>query len=300
MAVLTISASFDATHGTVAQRQSSFYVELSFSGQVQGDFVAGLDDSIIRKQLDLELLMLQGACLDAIVGRATNENIAVYLLMRLRDCPVKSVAVSTGGARVEVQASETIFANWPAELAFRKGVSCLLRRYPDKALVDFTQATQMAPNWPAAHNARGRCLRKLGQLRVALQSFNQAIAIDPSFGEAVRNKANAILDLDGPEAALPIFEEAVRQLPQSALAYNNRGYAFQLARMYEPALIDHDTAIRLDANYEEAHRDRGLALNALGRMEEAETAEATANALTRNVDEVANERAKLVHQPCPD
>jgi len=297
MAILSITNSFVARHGTRNVRQSTFTVELNIRGPLLGEFVVGVDDRDIHARLESEVGMLQETYLDDKLGRATLENIAAFLLMRLQDHPVDSISVAVDGTRVMVMMDELEYETWEAEVAFRRGVSLLVRGEADRALDAFSAATRLAPEWATAYNARGRCLRRLDRIEEALEDFGCAIRNVPSFGEAYRNRANAILELAGAEEALPVFDKAVRLLPWSALAHNNRGYALRLIGKFELALLDHDQAIKLNPQYEEAYRDRAVVLSELGKVHQAKTDITYANELASDTNEIELERMKLVYRP---
>ena len=298
MARLSIRTTFDARHGTVSVRDATFVVVVTVQGPVLGDFVAGVDDVAVSRRLQSEAEALRGKWLDDVCGRATHENLAAFFIAALADIAVAAVSVETGSSRATVYADEVNFHTWPAELAFRRGVSLLLRDRGGSALAEFSRAVDLAPRWPAALNARGRCHRRLADKESALADFERALVLDPKFGEAYRNKGNILLESAQVTEALLCFDRAVELLPESALAYNNRGFALQQVGEYNRAVPDHQEAVRLDSHYAEAFRDLGDALDQLGRVAESHSAHDEAARLEPLVDRVADERAKLVHRPC--
>jgi tetratricopeptide (TPR) repeat protein len=298
MARLTVRTTFDACHGTRDVRDATFVVEVMVQGPILGDFVAGVDDVVVGRRLHSEVDALRGKLLDDVFGRATLENVAAFFIASLTDIAVAAVCVETGLSKATVFAHEIDLQTWPAELAFRRGVSRQLRGREVSALAEFSRAIDLAPRWAAAYNARGRCFRCLADKESALSDFDRALVLDPKFGEAHRNKGNILLESGRAIEALQSFDRAVELLPESALAYNNRGFALQQAGEYERAVPDHQEAIRLDPSYAEAFRDLGDALDQLGRVTEARSARDEASRLEPLVDRLANERAKLVHVPC--
>lgn len=294
MAELVTVGTFFAQHGTRDQRSSRFDVEAKLSGRIVGDFVAGVDDAALQCSLQDELARLDGAVLDDIVGRATLENVAAYLLARLRRVGVSEVLVSAGTTRVLLDADDVDVEAFAVELAFKRGVGLLLRARPHEAVEELTLASRLSPSSAAVHVARGRALRRLGQLECALDAFDAAVASDDRCGEAHRNRGNVLLELGRGQEAVVSFGKAIALLPKSALAYNNRGFAFRLLGELRCSLADHDRALELDPEYEEAYRDRAEVRARLGMREQAEEDLAQADALRGAQDELALERSKLM------
>lgn len=298
MAKITVRTTFDARHGTSDVQDATFIVEATVDGPLLGDFVAGVDDVLILQRLQSEVDSLRGKWLDDVCGRATLENLAAFFIAALADVAVATVCVKSGSSKVMVYAEEINLQTWPAELAFRRGVSLLLRSRESLALSEFSRAIDVAPRWAAAYNARGRCFKYLADRKSALADFEHGLALDPMFGEAHRNKGNILLEFGQSKEALKSFDRAVELLPESGLAYNNRGYALQQVGEYERAVSDHQEAVKLNPGYAEAFRDLGNALLRLGRVIDALSAHNKASQLEPLIDRVADERAKLVHIPC--
>lgn len=298
MARLTIRTTFEARQGTVDVGEATFVVEATIQGPVVCDFVAGVNDVAVRRRLQSEAEALSGKWLDDVCGRATLENLATFFLAALADIGVAEVCVATGSSRAAVFADEVNLHTWAAELAFRRGVSLLLRNCKASALAEFSRAVDLAPRWAAAFNARGRCHRRLADKQSALADFERALVLDPMFGEAYRNKGNIMLECGKATEALACFDRAVELLPESALAYNNRGFALQQVGEYDRAIADHQQAVKLDPCYAEAFQDLAAALEVLERADEARRALAEADRLLPLVNETDIERAKLRHSPC--
>jgi tetratricopeptide (TPR) repeat protein len=296
MAKLTIEVSFSGIHGTQVSRQSTFVVEATFTGAIQGDFLAGYDDRELAKQIKQEVSALERTKLDDVVGRATLENIAAYLAWRLQKIGIYSVSVSLDKKKTMVFAEEVPYTTYEADLAFKLGVSFLVRGKTEEALVSFTRATELAPTKASAFIARGRCLRKLGRLTEAVADYEHAIALDTQASEAYRNRGNALLELGRYEEAINDLTRAVSLSPTSALTHNNRGYAYQQAGRFEEAIADHDRAIELDPYYEEALRDRAVALTKIGKTALAQRDLALANSLSGTRSKIDIERAKLMSE----
>ncbi|MHA1687078.1 MAG: tetratricopeptide repeat protein [Candidatus Heimdallarchaeaceae archaeon] len=273
MALLGIIAEFEVQHGSKEIRKDNFTVELTIDGPIKNGFVAGVDYVKPKKRLNEIISELSEKYLDDIVGRATNENIAQYLMFNLRDLPLHSIKVSEGdGIYVEISKDEFDAKMYPSQLSYNFGHSFLLRENPEKAKEHFTEAIALNAKFAEAYNMRGRCFKYLNDYQSALSDFLKAIEINPNLGEAWRNLGNAYLYLERFDEMIPAFDRSVELMPDSALAINNRGYGYYVKGEYELALKDHERAVKIDPNYAEAHYDKAMALKALGRDKEAQQA----------------------------
>ena len=280
MATLAISKKFKANHGSAGIRNSEFRVEISFKSSMINGFIGGIDYDIPKKRLTELLDSLDNQYVDDIVGRATNENIALYLLNELSDIPIDSIKLYENDEQyVEISRSEIDFDNFPALLRFNKAQSFLLRCMPEKAIQELNKSLEIKPDSAEAYNLRGRCQKYLGKYDLALPDYLKAIQIKPDFAEAHRNLGNAYYYLEMTDLMIPAFSKAIELMPKSALAYNNRGFAYQKLSKFELALRDHNRAIEIDPNYAEAYNDRAVAYEALGEKDFAEKDRCKANEL---------------------
>lgn len=265
MALLGIVKKFNSSHGSREIRTDDFTVEMILKGEISNGFVGGVDYVRPKKKLENIVSSLNGQYLDDIVGRATNENIATYILYELRDTPLDSLKVYEGNEQyAQVFSSEFDAGGYPAQLYFNKAQSLLFREMPEAAISKLDEAISLKEAFPDAYNLRGRCYKYLNKYDVALPDYLKAIELSPEFGEAYRNLGNAYYYLDMDDLMIAAFTKAVELLPDSALAYNNRGYAYQKLKIFDLALTDHNKAIELDPNYAEAYKDRADAYAALG------------------------------------
>lgn len=271
MALLNIKGEFSAIHGTRKRVESKFSVDVFIKGRIKGDFVEGIDHKKPSKALNSLLKELGGKYLDDIVGRATNENIAEFIIHRLSEFPVSSVRICEDSHfGVEVFAEEASLEDFPARLLYRRAQSLLHRENPKKASKLLSEAITLSPGFAEAFNLRGRCFKYLNDWDRALEDFKKAIKLNPRLGDAFRNLGNAYYYTGQYKLMVPAFSKAVKLMPDSALAFNNRGFALQKLGRFKQALKDHSKAVRLDSCYAEAFKDRGKAYLALGRKKLAE------------------------------
>jgi tetratricopeptide (TPR) repeat protein len=106
-----------------------------------------------------------------------------------------------------------------------------LRDY-DRAIEDFTQAIERAPDYIWGYGQRGRVYRHLNILDKALADLNRALELDP----------------------------------YDAWAYSHRGLAYSYLHEYQLALADSNRAIELNPAYPNAYGRRGSTYIDLGEL----------------------------------
>lgn len=85
MAKLGIIKCFNASHGS-NKHYHDFKVEIILQGELKDNMVEGIDFHDVRKTIEEELILLEGKYLDDYLNvKATVENIAIYLIKRLRE-----------------------------------------------------------------------------------------------------------------------------------------------------------------------------------------------------------------------
>ncbi len=280
MAVLCVARDFTALHGTRSVKRDGFRAEVRLSGNISKGFVSGLDHATLQKALGETVARLEGSYLDDVVGRATNENIALYIMHSLAGLPVGSVLVREGqGQSVEVSSSDLDSSAYPAYLYLSRAQSLLLRDKILEATAAAEAAIRLDPAVAEAHNLMGRCQKYLGHNDLAAESYARAVVLQPNFGDAYRNLGNAYLELGRYSEMAEAFARATELTPGSALAFNNRGFGYQKLGDLRRALECHSKAIELDPHYAEAYEDRSKVHEALGNAEMARQDVATAKEL---------------------
>lgn len=290
MAKLGIIANFEANHGSKKIRKDKFTIELIINGTIKNGFVAEQDYVKPKIKLNELIKELSEKYLDDIVGRATNENIAKYVMFNLRNlCPQSIKIYENKDIYVEITLEDFDLETYPSELEYALGHSFLLRENPKKAEEHLTKAISLNPLFAEAYNLRGRCFKYMNNFERALADFIHTVNINPYFGEAWRNLGNTYLYLGKFKEMTSAFDKSVELMPNSALAINNRGYSHFLNKNYALALSDHERAITIDPNYAEAHYDKAMALKALGRDKEAQETLLIFETLKKNGEDTYHE-----------
>jgi len=270
MANMGIEKKFIATHGTKEKKLSEYTVELIISGEIINGFVRNIDHKFPEQKLENTLLKLNEQYLDDIVGRATNENIAQFILYTLVEFSPRSIKIKEDKTHyVEVFFEEIDLEKYDVQLKYNKAQSLLLREELNKSIQLLDEAINSDNTFAEAYNLRGRCYKYLNKFDDALKNYEEAIKLKPDLGDAWRNKGNALLYLNEYKNMISAFTKSIELMPDSALAINNRGFAFFILGNFEDALKDHEAAINIDPKYAEAHYDKYMALKKMNKRKEA-------------------------------
>jgi tetratricopeptide (TPR) repeat protein len=129
----------------------------------------------------------------------------------------------------------------------------------DTAIVEYTEAIRLNPNFALAYSNRGCAYVEKGMYDRALEDLNAALRIDPNSATVYNNRGWAYLKKGMYDRALEDLNAALRINPNSATAYNNRGWAYVEKGMYDRAIEDLNAALRINPNFVQAYNNRGNA-----------------------------------------
>ena len=148
---------------------------------------------------------------------------------------------------------------------FKRGLAkARLARYVD-AINDFDTVLRVQSNYVAAYLSRGIAKYQLGQYRSTIADCNAAICLQPDCAQAYLSRGLAQAALKRHEEAITNYDTAIRLNPDYDIAYSERGLAKANLGQYAAAIADYDTAIRLKPHYAIAYTRRGSAKNKLGK-----------------------------------
>lgn len=118
-----------------------------------------------------------------------------------------------------------------------------------------------------AHLDRGDQHCAAREFDQAIVEYTRAIELKPDFAEAYNNRAFAILSKhDGVGDPLPDLNRALSLRTNYARAFNNRGCVYLARGETEKALDDFSRAIELQPQYQRAYNNRGNARVRLGQI----------------------------------
>jgi tetratricopeptide (TPR) repeat protein len=144
-----------------------------------------------------------------------------------------------------------------------------LKEY-QRAVTDFTNATEIDPASAAAFVARGSTfLHYLYHLEQAIADFSRALQLQPTNSEALWQRAFAYLQLEDYKSAVVEYTRVIDLQPGIAGHLLNRAEAYRMLKQHEEALRDCSEACRLEPAYEMAYLYRGWLCEELGHYDRA-------------------------------
>jgi tetratricopeptide (TPR) repeat protein len=111
----------------------------------------------------------------------------------------------------------------------------------DLAIIDYTSAIDIDPNYAKAYDNRGVAYAKEGSLTRAIDDFTMAIASNHSDAEAYNNRGHAYAQKGNLTQAIFDYTHAIENNAFYVKAYNNRGLAYYQLKEYKKAWADVNT-----------------------------------------------------------
>jgi serine/threonine protein kinase len=132
-----------------------------------------------------------------------------------------------------------------------------LKEY-EKAIIYYTKAITLNPNYTSAYNNRGIAYKSLKEYEKAIIDYTKAIALDSNYTSAYNNRGLAYDDLKEYKKAIIDYTKAIEIDSNYANAYNNRGVVYQNLKEYKKAIIDYTKAIKLKPNLQIAINNKNV------------------------------------------
>ncbi len=191
--------------------------------------------------------------------------------------------------------------------AFNAGKMCVGRALDPDAIKFFTIACTDLPKNADPFIERGKCYRKAGSFKKAIDDYSAAIAIDaanksnylisayilradayagmhdynkqiadltavlklePENDRAHLERATAYKNLNQPDKAIAEYTQVIKEDPQSIPPYVVRGGVYSSQKQYDKALADFSMAIKLDPYFGfDAYNARAKVYDAMGKAD---------------------------------
>ncbi|MFB2919721.1 tetratricopeptide repeat protein [Aerosakkonema funiforme] len=152
----------------------------------------------------------------------------------------------------------------------KQGASYYQEKQYEKALITFSEAIELKPNyaWAIAH--RGETYTQMKRYYEALADFSRAIELQPDYTWAIAHRGQTYSLMKCYSEALADFNRAIELKPDYAWVYACRCQSYEHIERYEEAVADLDRAVALEENIFRYWRgDRALLLSMCGRYAEA-------------------------------
>ena len=157
----------------------------------------------------------------------------------------------------------------PAETYYNRGNTKHDIGFYQNAILDYSKAIRLKPDFVEAYHNRGNTKAALGQHFEAIADFDIAIKLKPDDPMSYYNRGAAKGALGKYVEAIADYDTAIKLKPDDPISYSLRGAAKADIGRYSEAIADFDTVIRLNPDFATAYRFRGSAKASLSRYVEA-------------------------------
>ena len=174
--------------------------------------------------------------------------------------------------------------NWnihkSAYTQFHRGKTCRKRadsvqnwdeklKWYERAIVHYTEALELKPDFPEGYNNRGSIYADAGDFDRAIQDHNTAIKIKPDYAAAYNNRGIVYYHKGDFDRAIQDYQKAIELKSDYASAYNNLGAVYSKQGEYERAIQHYNTVIKLNPDFTEGYNNRGIAYYNKGELDKA-------------------------------
>ena len=146
---------------------------------------------------------------------------------------------------------------------------------------------------PADYCELGRLDLNSGKTKEAIMQFTKACILEPNYPEAYCGRAISRLRLGDLPGALADSTETIKQDANNSYAYLLRASILSMLAEYKKAIQDIDLSIALDPRQADAYMQRGLACDKLGRKEEANSNFQAALGMYKDTGQITRLQAAL-------
>ena len=157
-----------------------------------------------------------------------------------------------------------------ANTYYNRGLSLAKSKDYSAALLRYTVAIRLRPEFPEAYNNRGLVYRMMGDYGAAIANYDVALKMRPGYAAAYNNRGFARRKLGFFREAIADYDKALAINTNYAAARFNRAFAQAQLEEYAAAIADYNAVLKLVANHPLALYNRGKAHLAAGHLNKAE------------------------------
>ena len=158
-----------------------------------------------------------------------------------------------------------------AEEYILRGAESDQRGQYSEAIVNFTKAIELKPDYAEAYYARGHVYGKQGEYDQAIANLTKAIELKPDYAQFYYFRGLTYSGQGEHDQAIQDFTKAIELNPKLAEAYCFRGFVYEGQDEHDLAIQDSTKAIELESDYAKAYAIRGLAWLHLKKWQEAKS-----------------------------
>lgn len=150
-----------------------------------------------------------------------------------------------------------------ADAYYNRGTAKSALNDQDRAIVDFTKAIEINPEDADAYYNRGIAKSGIGDNNGAIEDYSKSIEINDNNADSYYSRGNAKSKLADDLAAIQDYNMAIGLNPKYAEAYSNRGISKKKLGDNKNALLDFNKSIEINPKDASAYSKRGNAKSAL-------------------------------------
>ncbi len=215
-----------------------------------------------------------------------------FRALNLRGMSLHRQGLSDEGAGLVSKATEL----HPEYAAAHNNLATIYREKGDResALRCVDRAINLSPDAADLHQHKALILFELGQHAGSVDSLNRCIALNPRLPEVHTTLGVVLSTLKRFPEALASHDQAIALDPVCVAALVNRGNVLSALKRPHEALASYDRAIAIKPDYAEAFSNRGNTLRELKRLEDALASYDCAIAIKPDYPEALNNRGSAL------
>jgi len=140
------------------------------------------------------------------------------------------------------------------------------------AIVGYSKAIELNPNYIDAYNSRGRAHGNLKEYDKAITDYNKAIQLDPNNTSTYYNRGNTYFKLNKYEQAIRDYNKAIQLDPNYKKSYTNLAYTHFEIDELEKAIEYFNVVLKINDKDANSHCGLGISYFQLGDVEKAKVA----------------------------
>ena len=184
--------------------------------------------------------------------------------------PVAEAATQTTALPARTIASRTSAKdNLAAVDAYKRGITFRYRRDYEMAILEFTEAIRLKPNYAEAYYERGLTYYFTSRYNLAIPDLTQAISINPSNAEWYCSRGSTYSSIGQRDLAIADHTQALRINPDYAEAYTSRGIAYSGKGDHDRAIADYNRSLSIRPNHASTYAYRGTEYRRMGNFNRA-------------------------------
>lgn len=202
------------------------------------------------------------------LAEVVEKSLVKYKDDRFDDAADFAATLKTISINTTPESSETVRTTVQDSRAYNKrGLAYVSTRNYEQAIIDYTKAIELDPNFAEAFNNRSTAHLLMVNYGQAVADCTAALELAPDFVAAYVNRGIAFTGLRDYTQALADYGQALELDPQNVYAYYNRGNTYIWMSEYKEAVTNYSQAIALDSEFVAAYANRGVAHNELKNFE---------------------------------